>query len=54
MLGCDSLKEWATLVGNVGFPMLVTAYVLVRLEKAFHGLTLLVQRLNERLDRSES
>lgn len=53
MAGCDSLKEWASVVGNVGFPMLVAAYVLYRLEVAIHALTSMMTRIDERLERNE-
>jgi len=53
-MGCESLKEWAALVGNVGFPMLVAAYVLVRLETAIHALTGTLTRIDERMDNDDA
>lgn len=35
----DDLTTWANLVANVGFPMLVAGYMLVRMEKKLDDLT---------------
>ncbi len=35
-----------TLIGNVGFPVAVSAYLLIRLEKQIIGLTASINKLN--------
>ena len=35
-----------TLIGNVGFPVAVSAYLLIRLEKQIVGLTTSINKLN--------
>ncbi len=35
-----------TLIGNVGFPVAVSAYLLIRLEKQIIGLTTSINKLN--------
>lgn len=40
------INDLVTLIGNVGFPVAVTAYLLVRLEKQFVNLADSVNKLN--------
>ena len=40
------INDLVTLIANVGFPVAVTAYLLVRLEKQFVNLADSVNKLN--------
>lgn len=40
------LNELVNLFTNIGFPMAVSAYLLIRLEKNFVGLTSSINKLN--------
>jgi len=40
------LNELVNLFTNIGFPMAVSAYLLIRLEKNIVGLTLSINKLN--------
>lgn len=40
------INEFVTLIANVGFPVAVSAYLLIRLEKQINHLTLSIARLN--------
>ena len=40
------INELISLMGNTGFPIVVSAYLLIRLEKNINGLTLSINRLN--------
>ncbi|MEQ8156398.1 MAG: YvrJ family protein [Clostridiaceae bacterium] len=40
------LNELAAIIGNVGFPVAIAAYVLIRLEKTIMGLTSSINKLN--------
>lgn len=40
------INELVSLVGNVGFPVAVSTYLLVRLEKQIQSLTTSITRLN--------
>lgn len=37
--------DWANLVANLGFPVVVTFYLLVRLERSFNQLERVVEEL---------
>jgi hypothetical protein len=39
-------NAFVTLITNVGFPVAVSAYLLIRLEKQILGLTLSINKLN--------
>ena len=39
-------KELISLIGNLGFPVAITAYLLVRLEKQINTLTASISKLN--------
>ena len=38
--------DLVTLIGNVGFPVAISAYLLIRLEKNIAGLTSSINKLN--------
>ena len=40
------INELVSLIGNVGFPVAVSTYLLVRLEKQIQNLTTSITRLN--------
>jgi len=40
------VNELVNLLGNVGFPMAITAYLLIRLEKNIASLTSSINKLN--------
>jgi len=40
------INEFVALIANVGFPVAVSAYLLIRLEKQITGLTSSIARLN--------
>lgn len=40
------INELVSLIGNVGFPVAVSTYLLVRLEKQIQSLTTSITRLN--------
>lgn len=40
------INELLNLVANVGFPVAVSAYLLIRLEKQITGLTYSINKLN--------
>ncbi|MEG0772676.1 YvrJ family protein [Clostridium sp.] len=40
------VNEIVNLIGNVGFPVAITAYLLMRLEKNIAGLTSSINKLN--------
>ncbi|MPM61302.1 hypothetical protein SDC9_108160 [bioreactor metagenome] len=40
------VNELINLIGNVGFPVAISAYLLIRLEKNIIGLTSSINKLN--------
>ncbi len=40
------INEFVNLITNIGFPMAVSAYLLIRLEKQIIGLTTSINKLN--------
>ncbi|QLY81220.1 YvrJ family protein [Clostridium intestinale] len=40
------INDLVTLIGNVGFPVAISAYLLIRLEKNIAGLTASINKLN--------
>lgn len=40
------LNELVNLIGNIGFPVAVSAYLLIRLEKQITNLALSINKLN--------
>lgn len=41
-----NFNEMAAIIGNLGFPVAIAAYVLIRLEKTIMGLTTSINKLN--------
>lgn len=46
-----SAEDWRDLIGNLGFPIAVTAYVLVRMERALKELASVIAKLCDKLDK---
>ena len=42
-------KELISLMGNLGFPVAITAYLLVRLEKQINSLASSINKLNTKI-----
>ncbi len=40
------INELVSLIGNVGFPVAVSAYLLIRLEKQLNSLSTSINKLN--------
>ncbi|NFE93525.1 YvrJ family protein [Clostridium botulinum] len=40
------INELVSLIGNVGFPVAVSAYLLIRLEKQLNALSTSINKLN--------
>ena len=40
------INELINLIGNVGFPVAISAYLLIRLEKQINGLSSSINKLN--------
>ncbi|MBD7912463.1 YvrJ family protein [Clostridium cibarium] len=40
------VNDFIGLIGNVGFPVAVSAYLLIRLEKQINGLSSSINKLN--------
>ena len=40
------MNSFVSIVGNLGFPVVITAYVLIKLEKQLAGLTSSINKLN--------
>ncbi|MBN1065408.1 YvrJ family protein [Clostridium botulinum] len=40
------INELVSLIGNVGFPVAVSAYLLIRLEKQLNSLSASINKLN--------
>lgn len=53
-LSCDLMDEFYTLIANVGFPIAVAAYLLLRMEAKLDLLTVAISRLTESLPKKEA
>ncbi|MEK4908530.1 YvrJ family protein [Niallia sp. Sow4_A1] len=43
----DDLQFWITTIGNFGFPVVITMYLLIRFEKKIEALESTIQGLTE-------
>lgn len=43
-----TVTEWLQVANNVGFPMMMTIYLLLRFEKRIEGLENVMKQLEER------
>lgn len=41
-----NMNDFVSVVGNLGFPVVITAYVLIKLEKQLASLTSSINKLN--------
>lgn len=46
-----SIPDWAMLIGNVGFPVIVAVYLLIRFEKRIENLTKALHSLESQIRR---
>ncbi|MED1865864.1 YvrJ family protein [Fictibacillus nanhaiensis] len=46
-----TLPTWITIIGNFGFPVMVTIYLLHRFEKRIETLTAAIDQLKNVVDR---
>ena len=47
----ENVSAWVQVVTNVGFPIVVAMYSLIRLEKAMKANTEIMTKVYERLDK---
>lgn len=45
-----AVEQWISLVGNVGFPILVAFYLLIRFEKKIDNLTEAINKMADIID----
>ena len=43
------IPEWVILTGNVGFPIVITVYLLTRFEKRIEDLTQAIEKLESNM-----
>ncbi|MBE7101904.1 YvrJ family protein [Bacillus cereus] len=43
------MEEWIRMIGNVGFPIVVTLYLLHRIESKLDGITVAIEKLPQQL-----
>jgi len=43
------MEEWIRMVGNVGFPIVVTLYLLRRIESKLDGVIVAIEKLPKQL-----
>ncbi|PFL69210.1 YvrJ family protein [Bacillus cereus] len=43
------MEEWIRMVGNVGFPIVVTLYLLQRIESKLDGVIVAIEKLPKQL-----
>jgi len=43
------MQEWASLLGNVGFPVLVSMYLLIRIEGKLEQLSTTISQLSSQI-----
>ena len=49
MKGAKKMEEWIKMIGNVGFPIVVTLYLLHRIESKLDGITVAIEKLPQLL-----
>lgn len=47
------LEEWISLVGNVGFPIVVAFYLLIRFEKKIDSLTEAINKMADIIEKEK-
>lgn len=48
------MEEWISMVGNVGFPIVVTLYLLHRIESKLDGVIVAIEKLPQQMTRYEA
>ncbi|MFY0213855.1 YvrJ family protein [Bacillus cereus] len=43
------MEEWIKMIGNVGFPIVVTLYLLHRIESKLEGVIVAIEKLPQHL-----
>lgn len=46
MKGCDTMEDFLTAIANVGFPIAVAAYLLIRIERKMDILSSSINQLS--------
>ena len=49
MKGAKRMEEWIKMIGNVGFPIVVTLYLLHRIESKLDGVIVAIEKLPKQL-----
>ena len=44
-----SIQDWKEIIGSLGFPIAVTAFLLVRLDRTLHDLSGVIKQLCDKL-----
>ncbi|EOO64122.1 hypothetical protein IKE_04999 [Bacillus cereus VD196] len=47
------MEEWIKMIGNVGFPIVVTLYLLHRIESKLEGVIVAIEKLPRQLIKYE-
>ncbi|MDC2864924.1 MULTISPECIES: YvrJ family protein [unclassified Bacillus (in: firmicutes)] len=48
------MEEWISVIGNVGFPIVVTLYLLHRIESKLDSVIVAIEKLPKQMQRYES
>ncbi|MFD3447925.1 YvrJ family protein [Microbacteriaceae bacterium 4G12] len=48
------MEDWVSLIGNVSFPIVVTLYLLHRIESKLEAVILAIEKLPKQLNTSSS
>ncbi|PEA52715.1 YvrJ family protein [Bacillus pseudomycoides] len=48
------MEEWISVIGNVGFPIVVTLYLLHRIESKLDSVIVAIEKLPKQMYRYES
>ncbi|MGG2064621.1 MULTISPECIES: YvrJ family protein [unclassified Bacillus (in: firmicutes)] len=48
------MEEWISVIGNVGFPIVVTLYLLHRIESKLDGVIVAIEKLPKQMQRYDA
>ena len=48
------MEEWISMIGNVGFPIVVTLYLLQRIESKLDSVIVAIEKLPQQMTRYEA
>ncbi|MCX2825533.1 YvrJ family protein [Bacillus pseudomycoides] len=48
------MGEWISMIGNVGFPIVVTLYLLHRIESKLDGVIVAIEKLPQQMTKYEA